>query len=310
MNRLHGQTAAALYGEEQTILSRRRPILASVLIIAVFAAVFPPSVQATRFEQFDKMDLYGQSDFVAVMIDTAQTALRKAGKEDLANQIEELFIQIGPNDSISSGFSRLIDNLDQARLADIKMQAENPNTYSARVSVEQSLFRTLEQDNIKLTVPEMNEVWDTMREFHTQTYAEFHAKSPAEQRRVIKVYAELAFPEYANLDYSKNQRKTLLDLDGATVRELWTFLKAQFPLSGAQPGFAEVTKQIEAAGIKTPYQAGPSQQLILYVQHQITNIELEETRKRYEKMVRDLEDRARELAKRNKEINERAVKVP
>ena len=190
------------------------------------------------------------------------------------------------------------------------MQRENPNTYSARVSVEQALFWTLEQYNIKLTVPLMNEVWDTMREFHPQTYAEFHAKSPAEQRRVIKVYAKLAFPEYTNLDYAKNRRKTTLGLEAATVRELWNFLKTQFPPSGVQPGFAEVTKQIEAAGMKMPDQAGPSRQLILYVQYQILNKELEAAHSRNEKTVRELEDRDRELTKRIKGMDDTAVLMP
>lgn len=292
------------------MLARRCACLSSMLIIAVCAASFPPALQAASFEQFDKMDLYDQAEFVAVMIDTEQTALRNAGKGDLADQIEELFTRMGPNDNISSGFSRFGDNLYQARLADIKMQRENPNTYSARVSVEWALFWTLEQSNIKLTVPMMNEVWDTMREFHPQTYAEFHAKSPADQRRVIKVYAELAFPEYTNLDYAKNQRKTTLGLDGATVRELWNFLKTQFPLSGAQPGFAEVAKQIEAAGMKTPDQAGPSRQLILYVQYQMLKKELDEDRRRNEESVRELENRDRELTKRIKEMDDRAVWMP
>jgi hypothetical protein len=298
------------------MLARRRPFLSSVLIIAVCAAAFPPSLQAASFErldtfqQFDKMDLYGQAEFVAVMIDTAQTALRNAGEGDLANQIEELFTRRGPDDDISSGFSRFIDNVDQARLADIKMQRENPNTASARVTVEWALFWTLEQNNIKLTVPVMNEVWDTMREFHPQTYAEFHAKSPTEQRRVIKVYAELAFPEYTNLDYAKNQRKTLLGLNGGTVRELWNFLKTQFPLSGAQPGFAEVARQIEAAGIKTPDQAGPSQQLILYVQYQMLKRELDEAHTRNEQTLRELENRDREVVKHIKDLDDNAVLMP
>jgi hypothetical protein len=205
------------------MLARRWVFLSSMLIIAVCAASFPSSLPAASFEQFDKMDLYDQAEFIAVMIDTEQTALRNAGKGDLADQIEELFTRMGPNDDISSGFSRFIDNVYQARLADIKMQRENPNTASARVGVEWALFWTLEQNNIKLTVPMMNEVWDTMREFHPQTYAEFHAKSPAEQRRVIKVYAELAFPAYTNLDYAKNQRKTALGVVGVPARELWNF---------------------------------------------------------------------------------------
>jgi hypothetical protein len=314
MNRMHGLTAAASSGEERTMHARRGPFPSSVLIIAVCAAVVPSSPQAASFErldtfkQFDKMDLYDQAELVAAMIDTAQTALRNAGKGDLANQIEELFTQMGPNDSGSYGFSRFVDNLYQARLADMKAQAENPN--SARVSMEWALFWTLEQNNIKLTVPEMNEVWDPMREFHPQTYAEFHAKPLAEQRRAIKVYAEFAFPAYTELDYAKSQRKTLLGLDGAAVRELWNFLKTQFPLSGAQPGFAEVTKQIEAVGMKTPDQAGPSRQLISYVQYQVLKNKLDEERRRNEEVVRELEDRDRELTRRTTEMDDRAVMMP
>jgi hypothetical protein len=308
MNLVHGLTAAwaaaaAHFGEERAALARGRPFLSSVLIMAVCAVVFPPSLQAVTFErldtfkQFDEMDLYDQAEFVAVMIDTAQTALRNAGKGDVANQIEELFTQMGPNDDISSGFARFIDNVDQARRADMKTLGENPT--SARVSVEWALFWTLEQNNIKLTVPEMNEVWDTMREFHPQSYAEFHAKSPAEQRRLIKVYAQLAFPAYANLDYAKNQRKTLLGFDGRTVRELWPFLKTQFPPSGAQPGFEEVAKRIEAAARKTPDQAGPSRQLILYV---LMHTMLDENQRIYEQTMRKLQDEDRELRKSIKDM--------
>jgi hypothetical protein len=156
----------------------------------------------------------------------------------------------------------------------------------------------------------MNEVWDTMGEFHPQTYAEFHAKSPAEQRRVIKVYAEPGFPAYANLDYSKNQRKTILGFDGAILRELWSFLKTQFPPSGEQPGFAEVAKEIEAARIKTPDQAGSSRQLILYVQNQMLNKVLDENNRIYEQTLRKLQDRDRELAKSINEMEEGAVLMP
>ncbi|MGA7951786.1 MAG: hypothetical protein WCA45_16770, partial [Thiobacillaceae bacterium] len=129
------------------------------------------------------MNIEAQSEFVAVMIDTTQKALKSDGRADFAAKMERLFTTIEPGDSMSLGLVEYVRNEARARLADAKRAEKDP--HARRLDVEDALFVTLKKNGIVMSSHAMNTVIDAMAHFHAETYAEFEAKPPAEQRRFI-----------------------------------------------------------------------------------------------------------------------------
>src|ERR1700675_4636990 len=82
-----------------------------VLVVAVVVLCLPAALPATTFPQFNKMDIHEQAEFVAVMVNATQAALRDAGNSDQAPQIEQLFTTIEPGDATSVGLVELERNL-------------------------------------------------------------------------------------------------------------------------------------------------------------------------------------------------------
>ncbi|MGH9684699.1 MAG: hypothetical protein ACRD4S_13945 [Candidatus Acidiferrales bacterium] len=248
--------------------------MTSILLFVSFAvAVFsaPVPLRATGFDRFDKMQAMLQAEFVAVMVDTTQKALRDAGSTAYADQIEQLFTKVEPGDSMSLGLVELERNIARARLADVHNLEKDPKT-TQRIAVEDALFVTLEKNNIKMTTPVMNAVLDAMDKFHPQTYAEFESESPTGQRRTIALLAKLGYPDWTFRDEieSRMQKKKPLFSDADLRKQMVDLTAEQFPLgSPDQPGFAPVARDIAGEYAKTPAKWGPFYNLIQYLLTQL-----------------------------------------
>ena len=236
------------------------------------ALLLPCAAQAAEFRQFDRMNIEAQSEYVAVMIATTQKALKSDGRADFAVKMERLFTTIEPGDSMPLGLVEYVRNEARARLADAKRAEKNPN--ARRLDVEDALFVTLKKNGIVMSSKAMNAVIDAMAHFHAETYAEFEAKSPAEQRRFIALLVEWAWPDYCLRDEVKSQIEHSKSLgflsDPDEKRNMLAIINMQFPSeSPDQPGFADLAKQIEAGYKKSPDKTGPFFEITIYVLNQL-----------------------------------------
>jgi len=239
-----------------SMLESRRFGLAPWLIVLVAAVVvlcLTAALPATTFPQFNKMDIYDQAEFIAVMVNATQMALRNAGQADKAAQIEQLFTMIEPGDATSVGLVELERNLALARVYAAKDAEKDPK--AKPIEVEDALFVTLEKNKIPMTTNVMNAVMDALANFHAQTFAEFAAKSPAEQRGFIALLVKYAWPDYEFRDTVQarlSHKDSFLDRPDVK-RDMLTVVNTKFPIqSPEQPGFAEFAKKIEAEYKKSP----------------------------------------------------------
>jgi hypothetical protein len=166
------------------------------VVVAIAFLLLPASLRAMPFSQFDKMSIYAQAEFIAMMVDATVNALRTDGEADLANRVDTLFREILPGDKISLGIGVLEQNVARARLADLQRVEKDPQ--ARRLDVEDALLVTLRRQPtpIDLSKKAFGRVLDTLASFHPQTYAEFQAKSPAEQRRTIRFLVGIGFQDY------------------------------------------------------------------------------------------------------------------
>ena len=236
------------------------------------AMLLPSAAQAAEFRQFDRMNIEAQSEYVAVMIATTQKALKSDGRADFAAKMERLFTTIEPGDSMPLGLVEYVRNEARARLADAKRAEKDPN--ARRLDVEDALFVTLKKNGIVMSSKAMNTVIDAMAHFHAETYAEFEAKPPAEQRRFIALLVRLAWPDYCLRDEVKSQIEHSKGLgflsDPDEKRNMLAIINTQFPSeSPDQPGFADLAKQIEAGYKKSPDKTGPFFEITIYVLNQL-----------------------------------------
>lgn len=225
---------------------RLRKVLAgaaiSVVVISGFV-LFASTANATTFPVFDHMDSDAQAEFIADMVDRTEQALRDGGKPDLALKTEQLFAQDKPSDPLSVGLAELESNVGHARVADFDRLAKDPKT--PRVQVEVALFLTLKNNGIELSSSAMNSVLNAMTHFHEMTHAEFRVQSPSEQRHTVRLFAEIAIPDYLIRDALAKKKSTLFGLDDQATRNLAEMMSTQFPHSGDQRGFAHVASDVE-----------------------------------------------------------------
>jgi hypothetical protein len=246
-------------------MSLLREGLAAALASA--AIQFAVTANAMSFPQFDKMSTSGQAEFIADLVDRTEKALKDEGKAELAMKVEQLFADIKPGDKMSLGLAELERNVARARLADVHRLEKDPK--APLLDVEDALFVTLQKNGIELSSNAMNGVINALASFHSMTNAEFHAQSPVEQRRVIKLFAALAFPDYCFRDMLKSKQNAFLDLSDEHIRDLENIMKTQFPASGEQPGFADVASQVETDRRKAPDHAGPFLSLMDYILNEL-----------------------------------------
>jgi hypothetical protein len=261
------------------------------LLIALGTFGLARPVLATRFEDFDKLDAIDQAEFVATMVDIADTSLRNASLPGAATRLEEAFATYEPAYLSSEGVARLEVNIDKARKADVDMQQKNPNSYSSRVHVQQAMVWAMEDLNVDVPLPVNNDLFDLLdgpgKPFHPMTYAEFHAQSPDEQRRIIKAYAMTGYLAFLLRDSkTRGFEKSYLGTLYASKMsdEMFEFVRAQFPANGPQPGFTGVVTMMEPGqnGSSTP--ARPMSAIILFTMHH--------SEERSDATVKELEARA------------------
>jgi hypothetical protein len=236
-----------------SLMNRLRKILAGSLISIFGISVFALSASrsnATTFPVFDHMDSYTQAEYIADVVDRTEKALRGDGKPDLALKTEQLFALVEPGDQMSLGLVELESNVARARVADVDRLAKNPK--AERVAVEDALFVTLKKNGIELSSNGMNSVIHAMSSFHEMTNAEFRAQSPSGQRYVIRIFSDLAFPDYAFRDMVATKRSSLFGLNAENTHNLEAIVSTQFPSSGEQPGFANVETAVEIENAKAP----------------------------------------------------------
>ncbi len=120
----------------------------STLIAASVALLLTSAAQAMEIQQFDKMAVQDQHDYVNALIVGAQKVLIDERRDDLAAQIQSLFTKIPPGDSISLGLEEFETNLAQARIFDAETHAKDHN--AQRVEVEDAMAITLKKNKIEL----------------------------------------------------------------------------------------------------------------------------------------------------------------
>jgi hypothetical protein len=265
-------------------MNRVRKTLAGLLIsvfgIAVFL-LFASASNAVTFPVFDHMDSYAQAEFIADMVDRTEKALRDDGKPDLSLKMEQLFALVEPGDKISLGLVELERNVARARVADLDRLRKDPK--AQRVEVEDALFVTLKKNGIEMSDNAMNSVLNAMASFHEMTNAEFRAQTPSEQRHIVRLLSDLAFPDYNFRDMVRTQKGSFLGLDDTGIRNLAEIMSTQFPTSGEQPGFRNVQAAVETENSKAPNHAVfPT--LLIYV--------LDELEKGVDARNQDLVDRS------------------
>jgi hypothetical protein len=240
----------------------------SVVVTFAFLSL-PASLQAMPFSQFDKMSIYAQAEFIAVMIDTTENALRSEGQADLANRVDKLFREIQPGDKISLGIGVLAQIVARARLADLQRVEKDPQ--ARRLEVEDALVVTLRKQPTPIELPKtaFRRVLDALASFRPQSYAEFQAKSPAEQRRTIRFLVGIGFQDYTLREQIKSKRDTFFGLGEEGLRDLADVVAKQFPSSGEQPGFAEVARRIDVERRKAPDRQGVFLTVTIYILDQL-----------------------------------------
>jgi hypothetical protein len=120
-------------------------------LVAAFmsaAMLLPNMVQAMEIRQFDKMAGPDQDEYIAELIQGAETVLTDEGKPDLSAQVSKLFTTRLGNDQISVGMTEFSINLVRARLIDAQNVAKDPN--AQRVEVEDAMAVTLQKNGIEL----------------------------------------------------------------------------------------------------------------------------------------------------------------
>src|SRR5665213_2969909 len=234
-------------------MNRLRKVLAGFLIsvfwISVFA-LFASISNAATFPAFDHMDSAAQAEFIADMVDRTEKALRDDGKPDLALKTGQLFAHVEPGDKMSVGLVELEKNIAVVRVVDLDRLKKDPK--AQRVDVEDALFVTLKKNGIELSSNAMNSVLNAMASFHDMTNAEFRAQSPADQRHIVRLFSDLAFPDYCFRDMVKTKGSSFLGLSDESSRDLAEIMSTQFPSSGEQPGFRNVKTAVETENAKAP----------------------------------------------------------
>jgi hypothetical protein len=111
---------------------------------------FFPSVaaQAMEIQQFDKIALQDQGEYVGLLVSGAEKVLKDEGRADLAAQVESHFTTTMPGDQHTLGSVEFTSNLSLARADDAENAVDHPN--DPRLEVEDAMFVTLQKNGIEL----------------------------------------------------------------------------------------------------------------------------------------------------------------
>jgi hypothetical protein len=239
------------------------------VLVAITFLLLPTPSGAMTFSPFDKMSIYAQAEYVAVMVEATVNALSAEGQAELATRVDQLFREIKPGDKIPVGIGALEQFIARARVADLRRVEKDPK--ADRLEVEHALFVALENQETPIKLPRnvTMRVFDAMENFHMQTYAEFLAKSAEEQRRAIRLLVGIAFPDYYIREVVESKRETFLGLGEESLQDLAQMMRTQFPQSGQQPGFVEVARRIGVEHKKGPNRPNVFLEVTIYILNQI-----------------------------------------
>jgi hypothetical protein len=216
---------------------------------------------AATFHQFDHMNSDAQAEFVARMLDETEKALIREGNAAAAAQMDHLFTTVLPGDHMAVGLVEYERNEARARVFDAQRAEKDPK--AERLDVEDALFVTLKKNNIVLSDKTQNAIVAALAKFHVQTYGEFVAQSPAEQRHNVGVLAKFAWPDSQLRKMVQDQIK---GDKSATMDLLPEVVEKQFPVqSDDQPGFAPLSAIIRSENAKSSTATGPLFQLQIYL---------------------------------------------
>jgi hypothetical protein len=129
-------------------------------IITYVATPFSGSARAMVIEQFDKLAIPDQGDYIALLLQGAQDILREAGRHDDLAKLNKLFLEVRSGDKTSIGMIEFEENLARARLLDAQRYARDHNV--VRLEVEHAILLTLRKNDIELP-PSFMHVADNFR---------------------------------------------------------------------------------------------------------------------------------------------------
>lgn len=117
--------------------------------ILFVAALFASAAQPMPIEQFDKLAIPDQGDYVALLLQGAQKILVDAGKHDDLAKLNKLFSDVRPGDQVSIGILEFETNLANVRVLDAERYAKDHGVM--RLEVEQAMALTIRRNGIVLT---------------------------------------------------------------------------------------------------------------------------------------------------------------
>ena len=123
------------------------PTLLTVIFLSA-ALLFPGAAQAMTIQQFDKMAMSDQVEYIADLIDGAQKVLTNDGKPGVAAQVKFLFTTKNPGATGTIGMRAFETSLTSLRAIDEKNVEKNPNAH--RLEVEQAMASALKNHGIIL----------------------------------------------------------------------------------------------------------------------------------------------------------------
>ena len=128
--------------------------------VITVAAMYASAPQAMPIEQFDKLAITDQGDYVALLLQGAQKILVDAGKGDQAVKLNRLFSEVPPGNQMSIGMLEFEANLANVRVLDAERYAKDHSVM--RLEVEQAMALTIRRNGIVLT-PAFMHVADNFR---------------------------------------------------------------------------------------------------------------------------------------------------
>ena len=127
---------------------RRSMRLAMTLLAAAVFLAGTATAQAMEIEQFDRLAIPDQGDYVALLLQGAQKILVDAGNHDLLAKLNKLFGEVRPGDEMSVGMIEFEANLANVRVLDAERYAKDHQ--AMRLEVEHAMALTLKRNGINL----------------------------------------------------------------------------------------------------------------------------------------------------------------
>jgi hypothetical protein len=127
-------------------MNRFNTLMAATFLSA--AMLVSPAVQAMEIQQFDKMAVSDQSDYIAALIEGAQKVLIANGQNDVAAKVHKIFTEVAPGNKIPTGMEEFETYLAHVRVLDAERYVKDHA--ATRLEVEHAMILTLKRNGIVL----------------------------------------------------------------------------------------------------------------------------------------------------------------